>query len=104
MWTQPVDAKVAGCAEPFYFHFCFGPESPQEKMVGSTAVARQLLREIADKLDAEHVPYAPRLHRREGANCKHSTPDKARMRSSCRLEAHATGMQCLLSKYVRQLT
>ncbi|CAE7416139.1 CML12 [Symbiodinium pilosum] len=37
MWTQPVDAK--------------------EKMVGSTAVARQLLREIADKLDAERVPY-----------------------------------------------
>ncbi|CAE6952523.1 CML12 [Symbiodinium sp. CCMP2456] len=37
MWMQPVDAK--------------------EKMVGSTAVARQLLREIADRLDADHVPY-----------------------------------------------
>ncbi|CAE7920647.1 CPK29 [Symbiodinium necroappetens] len=37
MWMQPVDAK--------------------EKMVGSTAVARQLLQEIADRLDADHVPY-----------------------------------------------
>mmetsp|Transcript_21168 Transcript_21168/g.39791 ORF Transcript_21168/g.39791 Transcript_21168/m.39791 type:complete len:223 (-) Transcript_21168:293-961(-) len=37
MWAQPVDAK--------------------ERMVGSTAVARQLLREIADKLDAQNVQY-----------------------------------------------
>ena len=30
--------------------------------MGSTAVARQLLREIADRLDADHVPYVACLH------------------------------------------
>ena len=39
----------------------FTTNASQEKMVGSTAVARQLLREIADRLDADRVPYAAGL-------------------------------------------
>ena len=57
MYAQPVDAKAICWYLLLCSLSCLGRSRfSQEKMLGSTAVAKQLLREIADKLIAENIP------------------------------------------------